>query len=115
MPLRAVACCLRLATLSAVMLAGLILPGRAAAATISNHDVNDQTITIVEGDASTDNVLKPQQILDKVCLKGCVVRLNGNADDEYEIAPEDVVTIEDGFMYYDGPEPPVAAPPPEKH
>jgi hypothetical protein len=80
-------------------------------ATISNRDDKEQTITIIEGDVATDKVLKPQEVLDKVCLKGCIIRLNKSEDDDYEIKMDDLVSIEDGFLYYDAPDtPPAEAP-----
>ena len=89
----------------AVSMAVLVLSGASGwAATISNRDDKEQNITIIEGDAKADRVLKPLQVLEKICPKGCVLRLNGSDDDEYEIEPQDVVSIEDGYLYYDAPE-----------
>ena len=92
----------------AVSMAVLVLSGASArvssAATISNRDDKDQNITIIEGDSKADRVLKPQQVLEKICPKGCVLRLNGSDDDDYEIESQDMVSIEDGYLYYDAPE-----------
>lgn len=89
----------------------LVLSGAtASAATISNRDDKEQKITIIEGDAKADQVLKPQQVLEKICPKGCVIRLNDSEDDEYQLDPEDVVSIEDGYMYHDSPDTPPNAP-----
>jgi hypothetical protein len=84
----------------------------ASAATLANRDDKDHKVTIIEGDAKADQTLKPQQIVDKICPKGCVVRLNDSEDDEYQIDPEDMVSIEDGYLYHDAPEPPANAPAP---
>lgn len=90
----------------------LVLSGVvASAATISNRDDKEQKITIIEGDAKADRVLKPQQVLEKICPKGCVIRLNDVEDDEYQLDPEDVVSIEDGYMYHDSTDAPQNAPP----
>lgn len=92
-------------------LAVLIFPGASGyAATISNRDDAEQKIIIIEGDKHAEIALKPQQVLEKVCLKGCVIQLNGSDDDEYQIEAEDVVSIEDGTLYYDAPEAPKDAP-----
>ena len=91
----------------AVCTAALIFSGIAAeAATISNRDDKEQKLTIIEGETKSDQTLKPQQVLEKVCLKGCVVRLNDSDDDEYQIDPEDIVSIEDGYLYHDSPDAP---------
>ena len=87
--------------------AALVLSGiSASAATISNRDDKEQKLTIIEGEAKADQTLKPQQVLEKVCLKGCIVRLNDSDDDEYQIDPEDMVSIEDGYLYHDSPDAP---------
>ena len=93
--------------LVALGLTALVFPGQAAdAATIANRDDKDHKVTIIEGEAKADQTLKPQQIMDKICLKGCVIRLNDSEDDEYQIDPEDMVSIEDGYLYHDSPDAP---------
>ena len=76
----------------------------ADAATITNRDEQDQQITIVEGETSTEHTIRTGQVLDNVCMKGCIVRLGSSDEDEYEVTGEDVVSIEEGFLYYDGPD-----------
>jgi hypothetical protein len=78
----------------------------ADAASITNRDDQEQKLTIIEGEAMTEHTLKPGQVLDNVCMKGCIIRLNGNEDDEYEVEGTDVVSMEEGFLYYDGPDEP---------
>jgi hypothetical protein len=87
------------------------------AASLANRDDRDHKISIVEGGTTVDQVLKPQQALEGICAKGCIIRLNDNEDDEYQIETTDVVSIEDGYLYYDTPDTPAApapapAPPP---
>ena len=95
-----------------ISLTVLVLSGlQVSAATISNRDDKDQKITIIVGETKTDNVLKPLQVLEKICLQGCVVRLNDSEDDDYQIEPDDVVSIEDGYLYYDSTDAPVEAAP----
>jgi hypothetical protein len=85
--------------------------GEAHAVSVTNRDDKEQKIQIVEGDVKKDHTLKPAAVLDGVCLKGCVIRLNENDNDEYELDGTEVVTIEDGYLYYDGPDaPPAPAP-----
>ena len=91
--------------------AALVLSGTlASAATISNRDDKEQKLTVIEGDVKVDHTLMPQQVLEKICLKGCIIRLNDSEDDEYQLDPEDMVSIEDGYMYHDSPDAPNAAP-----
>ena len=86
---------------------GIVLGVTAAhGASISNRDEREYTVTIIEGEAKADHALKPSQTLSDVCLKGCTIRVNGNADDEYRLTGGDVVSIEDGTVYYDTPETP---------
>jgi hypothetical protein len=97
----------------AATIAGGVMCGTASAVSVTNRDEKEQKIQIVEGDVKKDHTLKPAAVLDGVCLKGCVIRLNDNDNDEYELDGTEVVTIEDGYLYYDGPDaPPAAAPAP---
>jgi hypothetical protein len=94
----------------ACVVVGLLLSSTAAhAVSITNRDDHDHKVTIIEGDTKTDHVLKPSQVLTGVCTKGCTVRLNDDEDDEYELAANDVVSIEEDSLYYDNPDTP--APP----
>ena len=61
-------------------------------------------MTIIEGEAKADHVLKPAQTLSDVCLKGCTIRVNGSEDDEYRLTGGDAVSIEDGTVFYDPPD-----------
>ncbi|MEQ1717402.1 MAG: hypothetical protein ABL907_15715 [Hyphomicrobium sp.] len=86
-------------------LAALIVtsaPGQAV--TLTNRDERDHKVTVVEGETKTDHVLKPNQVLEKICPKGCVVRLNDGDDDEYQLEVDDIVSIEEGYLYHDGPD-----------
>ena len=87
--------------------AALLMTSIAAdAASITNRDTKDVKVTISEGETTTEHTIRPSQVLDKVCMSGCVVRLDDNEEDEYEVEAEDIVAIEDGFLYYDGPDDP---------
>jgi hypothetical protein len=88
---------------------------QAQTASVTNRDDRDHKITIVEGDVSKDHTLKPNQMLEGICPKGCVLRLNDSDDDEYQIEPTDIVSIEDGYLYYDNQDPdPEPEPEPKK-
>ena len=90
----------------------LLLSGSAAhAASITNRDDQEHKVTIIEGDTKTDHVLKPSQVLNDICAKGCTIRLNDDEDDEYELAANDVVSIEEDSLYYDNPDTPAAPAP----
>jgi hypothetical protein len=91
---------------------GLLLSSTVAhAVSITNRDDLDHKVTIIEGDTRTDHVLKPSQVLTGVCAKGCTVRLNDDEEDEYQLEPNDVVSIEEGSLYYDNPDAPAAPAP----
>ena len=92
---------------TAMAVIGIVLGVTAAhGASISNRDERDYTVTIIEGEAKADHALKPSQTLSDVCLKGCTIRVNGKEDDEYRLTGGDVVSIEDGTVFYDAPETP---------
>ena len=78
----------------------------AAAVSLTNRDDRPYKVTIVESGNSQDHTLAPSAVLEGICANGCVIRLNDSEDDEYKLEGDEVVSIEDGFVYYDGPEMP---------
>jgi len=90
----------------AISVIGLLLSTAAAhAVSITNRDERDHRVTIIEGETKADYMLKPSQTVADICLKGCTIRMNDSDDDEYRLTANDIVTIEDGTVYYDGPDP----------
>ena len=83
----------------------VLLSGSTAAdaVSITNRDDQDHKVTVVEGDAKTDYVLKPSQALNGICAKGCTVHLDDDEEEEYQLEADDVVSIEEGNLYYDTP------------
>jgi translation initiation factor 1 (eIF-1/SUI1) len=105
MSLMRVAC-----AVAAVLL--LVSSTAALAVTITNRDDQDHKVTVVEGETKTDHMLKPAQVLQGICAKGCTIRLNDDEEDEYQLEADDVVSIEEGSLYYDNlPEAPAAPAP----
>jgi hypothetical protein len=91
---------------------GLLLSSTAAhAVSITNRDDQDHKVTIVEGDTRTDHVLKPSQVLNGICAKGCTVHLDDDAEEEYQLEADDVVSIEEGSLYYDNADTPAGPAP----
>src|SRR5262245_16098636 len=89
----------------AMCVIGLLLSTTAAhAVSITNRDEREHRVTVIEGEAAAEHVLKPSQTVTDICLKGCTIRMNSSEDDEYRLAANDVVSIEDGTVYYDGPD-----------
>jgi len=92
----------RLAVAVALSVA-LVSNPSAFASSITNRDGSDHKVRVIEGNAAADHVLQPSATLEGVCNSGCVVRLDDNPKDEYQLQGSDVVSIEDGYLYYDGP------------
>ena len=94
--------------MAALMVSAAVLFSAEAAAAVSltNRDDRDNKIMIIEGDKRQEHVLVPSAVLEGICQKGCVVRLNDNESDEYELEGNEVVSIEQGYLYYDGPDAP---------
>ena len=86
--------------------------GANAAVSITNRDDKEHKLTVIEDDGKTktDHKLKGGGLLEGLCKSGCVVRLNDSEEDEYELEGTEVVSIEEGFLYYDGPDAPAEAP-----
>ena len=76
----------------------------AQAATVTNRDAKEYKLTVLEGDKAQHHTLKPSAVLPDVCPKGCIVRLNDSENDEYELEGTEIVSIEDGYLYYDVPD-----------
>lgn len=74
------------------------------AASITNREEREHTVTIMEGEAKADYVLKPSRTLSDVCLKGCIIRVNDGENNEYRLSGGDAVSIEDGTVFYDAPD-----------
>jgi hypothetical protein len=91
-------------------IAALLMTSAASAATITNRSDTEVKLTITEDTSRKDEVLPPGKDIDGVCQKGCIIRLNDSAKDEYELQGSDRVSIEGGFLYYDSPEKGVAPP-----
>jgi len=91
----------------------VLLSGSTAAhaVSITNRDDQDHKVTVVEGDTKTDYVLKPSQALSGICAKGCTVHLDDDEDEEYQLEADDVVSIEEGNLYYDTPDTPTGPAP----
>lgn len=99
---------LRLVTAST--LAALLLTTAAQAVSVTNRDGQDHKVTIIEGDAKADHVLKPDAVLQDICQKGCLIRLDDSSDDPYELEGSEVTSIEEGQLYDDEPEAPADPP-----
>ncbi len=92
-----------LMVVAATLTAALYWVPSACASSITNRDDKDRKITVIEGKTTKDHVLAPSAALEGICLQGCVVRLNDSQNDEYELKGSEIVSIEDGYLYYDGP------------
>ncbi len=86
--------------LAASMMAALLWTSDADAASLTNRDDKDYKVTIMEGDAKQDHTLKPAASLQGICQKGCLVRLND--EDEYQLDGNELVSIEERRLYFDG-------------
>lgn len=86
-----------------VLLAITVGSGAALAVSVTNRDDKGYKVTVIEGDAKQDHIVQPSGVLQGVCLKGCLIRLGDSQNDEYELEGTEIVSIEDGYLYYDGP------------
>ena len=85
------------------LIAALLWVPYAYASSITNRDTETHKVAIIEGGTTKAHVLKPSAALEGICAKGCVIRLDDSENDEYELKGSEVVSIEDGFLYFDGP------------
>lgn len=77
----------------------------ALASSVTNNDDQDRQITIIEDSQQNQISLKPGERIDGVCLKGCILRLEGVEDGQYVLVEgTEIVSIEDSVLFYDGAE-----------
>ena len=93
----------------AFLVASLQFSSAAFAATVSNRDDSDRTVTIIEADARKDHIIKPNAVLEGICKKGCLIRLGDGDEDPYELDGSEVTSIEGGQLYDDELEAPAVA------
>ena len=77
--------------------------GRAIAAsaiTLTNRDMADQKLIIIEGDRQNERVIKAGEKLE-LCEKSCVIRLPDGED--YEFDGTEIVSLEEGLLFLDYP------------
>lgn len=89
--------------LAAGAIAVLLMTSAASAATITNRGDKEVKLTITEGSSVQDEVVPAGKVIGGVCQKGCIIRLNDNANDEYELDGSESVSVEGGLLYYDSP------------
>lgn len=85
-------------------IAALLSISGSVAATLTNRDDKDHKVTIMEGSSRQEHALKPAATLQGICRKGCIIRLNDSDRDDYDLNGSEIVSIEDGSLYYDGPD-----------
>lgn len=91
------------------VLAGLgvfLAPQYAAALQLTNRDTTDHTLVIANLDGGERQELKasPSQVIDDICVKGCTITMPDGQ--EYEFEGNEIVSIEDGLIFLDGPDDP---------
>ena len=95
----------RLSRVSVISTALLISVSSAAlAASVTNRDDTDHTVTIVEEGTQKDHVLKKDEVLEGICLRGCTIRIDGDDVNPYELDGSEITTIEGGDLYAEGQE-----------
>ena len=86
--------------MAAGAIAVLLMTSAASAATIANRGDKEVKLTITEDTSVKDEVLPVGKVIGGVCQKSCIIRLNDNANDEYELdSGSESVSVEGGFLY----------------
>lgn len=88
--------------LTANMMAVLLMTSTASAVSVTNREDRDVKVMIIEGANRSEHVVRPAAVLDGVCKKGCIIRLNDSMKDEYELEGFEATSLEDGVLYFDG-------------
>ncbi len=96
--------------ISAAFSSAVLFATSAGAVSVTNRDGSDHKVTVVEGDAKQDHVIKGGGNLDGICQKGCLLRLDDSTEEPYELEGPEVTWIEGGVLLEEQldetPEPP---------
>ena len=95
--------------MTALSLTTALFTSPAFAATVKNLDETEHKVTVVEGSSPQELSVKPGASLTGICLKGCLIKIDGKADDPYELEGTEVTTIEKGQLWGEDQEPPAPA------
>jgi hypothetical protein len=82
----------------ATLLSAVLFASSAEAVSVTNRDDADHKVTVIEGDARQDHVVKAGGTLEGICQKGCLVRLDDSTDDPFELEGPEVTWIEGGEL-----------------
>lgn len=80
----------------------VICTSAALSASVTNRDDRDHSIVIVEGGSQNSHTLKPGEALQGICPSGCIIRLDGDDANPYQLEGSDETSIERGKLYIDG-------------
>ena len=83
-------------------LVGTTLVGNACASALANADPVARGITIINGAVRQTQRVEPGALIQKLCLDGCIVRIDDDPKRDFVLEGRERVTIEDGLLYYDG-------------
>jgi hypothetical protein len=75
-----------------------LLTSAAGAVSVTNRDGVDHKVTVIEGEARQDHVVKPGANLGGICPNGCLIRLNDSSEDPYELEGPEDTWIEGGEL-----------------
>lgn len=90
--------------MSGVAVSSVLLFNPAHATTIINRDAAAHNLRIVEGGQERVVRAEPSQQFDALCSSSCSLYFNDDPE-AYEIAAGDIVSIEDGQLFFEDPSP----------
>ena len=91
---------------AASILAGLPWISPATAATLTNRDTREHSVMILEkAQASASRALKPEESIEGICRKGCIIRIGASETSEYIVEGNELLSIEGGEVFLTGTEP----------
>lgn len=88
-------------SLTVCAIAALLMTSTAHAVTITNRGDQETILKVLDGASQQDLRLPGGKVVEGVCQKGCIIRLNDSGNGVYELRGSDVVSVEEGFLYYD--------------
>lgn len=84
-----------------IVMAIAVWPVSGFAITLTNRDSTDQKLIVIEGDKQSERIVKAGEKIE-LCPQSCVIRVPDGED--YEFDGPEIVSIEEGLLFLDGPD-----------
>ena len=68
---------------------------------VTNRDTSGHKLVVTENDATQELTVQPSEMIEDICNSGCTIKMSDG--EEYQFDGTEVVSIEEGLLFLDGP------------